>query len=98
MAGQSRQSRSFTFTLTDANRQLLATPNVCDDRAPYQIRFYCARYAGRTDGLLVEFPSVCELKVNDTTIVGHVGYRGKMTSWEVCVIKTFNLEFEMFEG
>ncbi|CAO3655837.1 unnamed protein product [Mucor hiemalis] len=71
VAGQSRQSRSFTFTLTDANRQLLATPNVCDDRAPYQIRFYCARYAGRTDGLLVEFPSVCELKVNDTTIVGH---------------------------
>lgn len=71
VAGQSRQSRAFSFTLTEANRQLLATPNVCDDRPPYQIRFYCARYAGRTDDLLVEFPSVCELKVNDTTIVGH---------------------------
>lgn len=72
VAGQSRQSRSFTFTLTDTDRQLLATPNACDDRPPYQIRFYCAKYTGSTDELLVEFPGVCELKVNDTTIVGHV--------------------------
>lgn len=72
MAGQARQSKAFTFLLNDANRQLLATPNACDDRAPYQIRFYCSKYTGNTDNLLLEFPAICELKVNDCVIPGHV--------------------------
>ncbi|KAI8083785.1 PINIT domain-containing protein [Thamnidium elegans] len=70
VAGQSRQSRTFSFTLTEEDRKLLATNNTVDDRPPYQIRFYCARYAGRTDKLEVEFPNICELKVNDNVIPG----------------------------
>ncbi|KAI9361965.1 hypothetical protein BD770DRAFT_425651 [Pilaira anomala] len=70
VAGQSRQSRSFSFTLSDEDRKLLQTQNTVDERPPYQIRFYCARYAGRTDKLEVEFPGICELKVNDNVIPG----------------------------
>ncbi|OAC99846.1 MIZ-type zinc finger transcription factor [Mucor lusitanicus CBS 277.49] len=62
----------FQFTLTDENRQLLATSNAVDDRPPYQIRFYCSQYNGNTSNLLVELPSVCELKVNDTVIQGSI--------------------------
>lgn len=71
-ANNYRQSRLFQFTLTDANRKLLATSNAVDDRPPYQIRFYCSQYNGNTSNLLVELPSVCELKVNDTVIQGSV--------------------------
>lgn len=71
-ANNYRQSRLFQFTLTDENRQLLATSNAVDDRPPYQIRFYCSQYNGNTSNLLVELPSVCELKVNDTVIQGSV--------------------------
>ncbi|GAA5796224.1 hypothetical protein HPULCUR_001594 [Helicostylum pulchrum] len=70
VAGQSRQSRAFSFTLTEEDRKLLATNNTVDDRPPYQIRFYCARFAGRMDKLEVEFPNICELKVNDSVIPG----------------------------
>ncbi|GAN07469.1 conserved hypothetical protein [Mucor ambiguus] len=71
-ANNYRQSRLFQFTLTDENRQLLATANAVDDRPPYQIRFYCSQYNGNTSNLLVELPSVCELKVNDTVIQGSI--------------------------
>ncbi|CAO0801892.1 unnamed protein product [Mucor circinelloides] len=71
-ANNYRQSRLFQFTLTDENRQLLATSNAVDDRPPYQIRFYCSQYNGNTSNLLVELPSVCELKVNDTVIQGSI--------------------------
>lgn len=72
MAGQARQSRSFSFTLTEEHRRLLATQNAIDDRPPYQIRFYCGRYAGVTEKLQVEFPGICELKINENVIPGHV--------------------------
>lgn len=72
VAGQSRQSRTFSFTLSDEDRKLLQSQNTVDERPPYQIRFYCARYAGRTDKLEVEFPGICELKVNDNVIPGQV--------------------------
>ncbi|KAI8636232.1 PINIT domain-containing protein [Parasitella parasitica] len=71
-ANNYRQSRLFQFTLNEANRQLLATTNAIDDRPPYQIRFYCSQYNGSTSNLLVELPSVCELKVNDTVIQGSI--------------------------
>ncbi|KAK4512606.1 uncharacterized protein ATC70_003309 [Mucor velutinosus] len=71
-ANNYRQSRLFQFTLTDEHRQLLATSNAVDDRPPYQIRFYCSQYNGNTSNLLVELPSVCELKVNDTVIQGSI--------------------------
>jgi hypothetical protein len=61
-------------------------PNACDDRPPYQIRFYCSKYTGRTDDLLVEFPGVCELKVNDTTIVGHVSNPLRITMTHVYLL------------
>lgn len=67
-----RQSKSFQFTLSEEHRRLLAMPNIADDRPPYQLRFYCARYTGVYTDLVLEFPSVCELKVNDSIIQGNV--------------------------
>ncbi|KAI7895266.1 PINIT domain-containing protein [Mucor mucedo] len=71
VAGQARQSRSFSFTLTEENRRLLATHNAVDERPPYQIRFYCAKYTGATEQLQLEFPGICELKINENVIPGH---------------------------
>ncbi|CEP10588.1 hypothetical protein [Parasitella parasitica] len=71
-ANNYRQSRLFQFTLNEANRQLLASPNAIDDRPPYQIRFYSSQFNDSTSNLLVELPSVCELKVNGTVIQGSI--------------------------
>jgi hypothetical protein len=100
VAGQGRQSKAFTFTLSDANRQLLATPNTCDDRPPYQIRFYCAKYNGRTDHLKVEFPGICELKVNDSVIPGHVStYNGGIFFLLLTKKKKYiYIDLKMFKG
>ncbi|KAI8378733.1 PINIT domain-containing protein [Choanephora cucurbitarum] len=70
VADGERQARLFQFTLTDSQRIMLATPNAVDDRPPYQIRFYCAKYSSEATNLLVEFPTICELKVNGTVISG----------------------------
>ncbi|KAI7899506.1 PINIT domain-containing protein [Cokeromyces recurvatus] len=66
-----RKSKLFQFVLTDVNRQLLSTPNTVDNRPPIQIRFYCSKYTGSYSNLLVEFPPVCELRVNDGVIQGN---------------------------
>ncbi|KAI9480856.1 MAG: PINIT domain-containing protein [Benjaminiella poitrasii] len=70
-SNEERHSKVFQFTLSDLNRQLLATPNAIDNRPPFQIRFYCSKYTGNSVDLLVEFPAVCELRVNDGVIPGN---------------------------
>ncbi|KAI8327832.1 PINIT domain-containing protein [Blakeslea trispora] len=72
IADRDRQAKSFQFTLTDSQRSMLATPNAVDDRPPYQIRFYCTKYSTNPTQLSVEFPAICELKVNGTVISGSV--------------------------
>ncbi|RCH92921.1 SUMO ligase siz1 [Rhizopus stolonifer] len=73
IANKERQSRVFQFTLADDHRAMLATPNAVDDRPIYQIRFYCAKYTNTTtSNLLVEFPNICELKVNGNVIGGSI--------------------------
>lgn len=67
-----RHTRRFQFTLSDDSRQLLASHGQKDDRSAYQVRFYCGRFEGDYYDLSVEFPAVCELKVNGTTLPGSV--------------------------
>lgn len=75
--GNHRHCKLFQFTLSEDQRQLLAASNANDERPPYQIRFYCSKYTGSSNNLLVEFPSVCELKVNENVIQGSVCRRKK---------------------
>lgn len=63
-----RQTKRFQFTLDENSRSLLTTSSTVDDRSPYQVRFYCARYDGVYSDLSVEFPAICELKVNNTAL------------------------------
>lgn len=97
VAGQARQSRSFSFILSEDNRRLLATHNAADDRPPYQIRFYCGRYTGHTEKLQVEFPGICELKINENVIPGHVSKHSVIFILLLNNISFFFLEFTMFE-
>lgn len=78
IASQERKAKLFQFTLTPEQRDLLALSHEADDRPQYQIRFFCAK-AGDLSAesfskeLLVEFPSICELRINGSIIGGSVG-------------------------
>ncbi|KAI8977516.1 PINIT domain-containing protein [Mycotypha africana] len=66
ISSNTRQSKLFTFSLTDENRELLLS----NDSTSYQLRFYCSKYTGNTSNLLIEFPPICEVRVNDCVIAG----------------------------
>jgi hypothetical protein len=76
LASQNRSAKSFQFTLTEENRKTLAMGTAGDDKPAHQIRFCCAAYTSEDDipeeGLLMEFPAICELKVNDNVVSGPV--------------------------
>ncbi|CEG63322.1 hypothetical protein RMATCC62417_00485 [Rhizopus microsporus] len=74
-ASQERKAKLFQFMLTPEQRDLLALSHEADNRPQYQIRFFCAK-AGDLSAesfskeLLVEFPSICELRINGSIIGG----------------------------
>ncbi|KAI8976978.1 PINIT domain-containing protein [Pilobolus umbonatus] len=66
-----RRSVTLEFMLTDEQRELLSIIDPADNLPSYQIRFFCAKYHdGQMQNLLLEFPSICELRVNANVIVG----------------------------
>ncbi|KAI8140353.1 PINIT domain-containing protein [Fennellomyces sp. T-0311] len=64
-----RSIKSFTFTLNPAQQQQI------NDQT-HEVRFFCAKY--RSDGgpALMEFPDVCEVRVNAKTVVSAQQLRG----------------------
>ncbi|KAI8881243.1 zf-MIZ-domain-containing protein [Backusella circina FSU 941] len=82
-ASMNRYVRAFQFTLTEENRRTLSAGAASDDKPAFQIRFCCAAYTSDDvipeDGLPMEFPTICELKVNDNVIAGTMlrGIKGK---------------------
>ncbi|KAF7727363.1 SUMO ligase siz1 [Apophysomyces ossiformis] len=71
----SRSSAKFHLSFNQAQRSLLKQPVGADNRPVYQIRFFCAAYTNvrgvvKHGSLEMEFPSICELKVNNKSIPG----------------------------
>ncbi|KAG1050575.1 hypothetical protein G6F43_007166 [Rhizopus delemar] len=61
-------SNSFQFTLNSDQRQLLSKSSQIDGHPIYQIRFFCSKLDHSLNNLLVEFPPVCEIRLNGNTI------------------------------
>ncbi|KAG1454870.1 hypothetical protein G6F56_007216 [Rhizopus delemar] len=66
-----RSSKYIHFGLSDEHRKLLATTST-DGQSIHQIRFYCCK-ANAVDSTeaLVDFPNVCEIRINGNVIGGN---------------------------
>ncbi|KAG0168872.1 SUMO ligase siz1 [Apophysomyces sp. BC1034] len=80
----SRSSAKFHINFNETQKSLLEQPVGADQRPVYQIRFFCAAYTNvrgvvKHGTLEMEFPTICELKVNDKSISGSTlrGLRNK---------------------
>ncbi|KAG1158458.1 hypothetical protein G6F37_005781 [Rhizopus arrhizus] len=67
-ASNGNVSNSFQFTLNSDQRQLLSKSSQIDGHPIYQIRFFCSKLNHSLNNLLVEFPPVCEIRLNGNTI------------------------------
>ncbi|KAI9276414.1 PINIT domain-containing protein [Sporodiniella umbellata] len=67
-----RSSKFLHFAFTEEHRHMLTTPSPVDGLPLYQLRFYCCKANG-ADGkeVLVEFPNVCEIRMNGNVIGGN---------------------------
>ncbi|KAI8388796.1 PINIT domain-containing protein [Radiomyces spectabilis] len=80
-AVNSRNSASFVFSFNNAQRSLLNEAPADDNRPLYQIRFFCSEHASNFQGAnlntkhVIEFPGLCEIKVNGH-IIPSSAYRG----------------------
>ncbi|ORY99881.1 PINIT domain-domain-containing protein [Syncephalastrum racemosum] len=67
----SRTSAVFKFKLNDEEKSLLQQPAEPDGSPSHQVRFYCTNRSSNVNAAIVEYPSICEIRVNGGVISAH---------------------------
>ncbi|KAI9499223.1 hypothetical protein BDB00DRAFT_223791 [Zychaea mexicana] len=64
-----RYSRVLTFTLTTLQQQLIQA-------GTHEVRLFCSKYGGQQNPGVLEFPEICDIKVNKTCVLSGQQLRG----------------------
>ncbi|KAI9278668.1 PINIT domain-containing protein [Phascolomyces articulosus] len=64
-----RAQRTFTFTLSGGQQQLI-------NNGGHEIRIFCSKFRGTNQPQIIEFPDICDIKVNGVQVLSGQNFRG----------------------